>query len=114
MPKLLLSCNSVSGKVVHLSKDVWFEKILKNHPEFQHRAEYLEEVKKAIETPDYIVIGWAGEYLALRFCEIAPNGPKHLCVVYKELNGEGFIITTFFISKPHKLLRRGVAWRKLK
>jgi hypothetical protein len=24
----------------------------------------------------------------------------------------GFIITAFFISKPYKLLRRGVLWKK--
>jgi hypothetical protein len=114
MSKPLLTCKSVSGRIVRLSESVWFEKILKAHPEFKERSEYLEEIKRTVEEPDYIIIGWAGEYLALRFCEMAPKGPKHLCVIYRELDDEGFIITTFFISKMQKLLRRGMVWRRRK
>jgi len=93
---------------------MWSKKILKDHPEFRERSEYLGEVRKTVEKPDYVVTGWAGEYLALRYCETAPRGPKHLCVTYRELDDEGFIITTFFTSKVHKLLRRGVIWEKPK
>ena len=114
MPKQILLCKSIAGKIIRLSESTWFQKILEDHPEFKMKAEYLEEVKRTIEEPDYVVTGWTGEYLALRYCEISPAGPKYLCVIYRELNGEGFVITTFFISKVHKLLRRGVAWRKPK
>ena len=101
-----------SKKRIHLTKVTWFDKILKDHPEFGRREEYVDEVKRAVEDPDYIVSGWFGEFLALRFCEGAPKRPKYLCVVYRELDGEGFVITTFFISKPYKLLRRGVLWKR--
>lgn len=97
---------------IHLTKATWLDKILKDHPELNIKEEYVNEVRRTVEDPDYIVSGWFGEYLALRFCEVAPKRPKYLCVVYRELNNEGFIITTFFISKPYKLLRRGVLWRK--
>lgn len=112
MPKPLFICKSVSGRRVGLSENLWSKKILKDHPEFRERNEYLEEVKKTVEEPDYVLVGWAGEYLALRYCEVAPRGPKYLCVVYRELDSRGFIITTFFTSKLHKLLRRGVVWRR--
>jgi len=69
---------------------------------------------KAVKDPDYVVIGWAGEYLALRYCKIAPKRPKYLCVIYREGEKKGFVITTFFISKHLKLLRRGVIWQKQK
>jgi len=100
------------GKRIRLTKTMWLDKVLKDHPELSARKEYIDEVKRTVEDPDYIVSGWFGEYLALRFCEVAPKRPKYLCVVYRELNKEGFVITAFFISKPHKLLRRGVLWRR--
>jgi len=109
---VVFTARSRSKKKIHLIKAIWLDKILKDHPELGTREEYINEVKRTIEDPDYIVSGWFGEYLALRFCGIAPKRPKYLCVVYRELNKEGFIITTFFISKPHKLLRRGVLWKK--
>jgi hypothetical protein len=109
---IVFTARSKFKRRIHLTKATWFEKILKNHPELGIKEEYVNEVKKAVEDPDYIVSGWFGEYLALRFCRIAPKRPKYLCVVYRELNKEGFVITAFFISKPHRLLRRGVLWRK--
>ena len=101
------------GKGIRLTKTTWLDKVLKDHPELGARKEYIDEVKRTVEDPDYIVSGWFGEYLALRFYEAAPRHPKYLCVVYRELNEEGFVITAFFISKPYRLLRRGVLWRGL-
>jgi len=109
---VIFVAKSKFGKKIRLTKNIWFHKILKSHPELGASEEYVEQVKKTLEDPDYIVSGWFGEYLALRFCEIAPKRPKYLCVVYRELNDEGFIITAFFISNLRKLLRRGVLWRR--
>jgi hypothetical protein len=98
-----------------LTQRVWRHKILRDHPEFRERElDYPREIRKTIRDPDYVVIGWVEELLALRYCDIAPDRPKYLCVIYRETNGEGFVITTFFISKPQKLLRRGVVWSKPK
>ncbi len=69
-----------------------------SRPELGQRGEYLEEMKKTIEDSDYIVRGDKGELIALRWCDSAPKRPKYLCVVYRELDGEGFIITAFFTS----------------
>lgn len=109
----LWCATSKFGKSIRLTAKVWSEKILAEHPEFSASEEYLKELRKAIEDPEYIVEGWQGEYLALRWCESAPANPKYLCVVYREYGKEGFIITAFFISKYGKLLRRNVKWRKL-
>jgi hypothetical protein len=109
---VIFTAKSRFNRKIHLTKATWLEKILKDHPELSTKKEYVNEVKRTVEDPDYIVSGWFGEYLALRFCDIAPKHPKHLCVVYREQNKEGFIITTFFISKPYKLLRRGVLWKR--
>lgn len=109
---VVFTAKSRFKRKIHLTKVTWLDKILKDHPELSTKEEYVNEVKRTIEDPDYIVSGWFGEYLALRFCEAAPKRPKYLCVVYRELNKEGFVITAFFISKPYKLLRRGVLWKK--
>ncbi len=114
MPKELVAMKSVFGIEIELDSSVWFNKILKDHPEFGEKEEFLQKIKKAIEDPDYVVTGWAGEYLVLRYCEIAPKRPKYLCVIYRESEKKGFVITTFFIAKYHKLLRRGVIWQKQK
>lgn len=112
MLEILWLATSISNKSIRLTSKVWHEKILLEHPEFSLLPEYLKEVRKVIEDPEYIVEGWQGEYLALRWCEKAPKNPKYLCVVYREYETDGFIITAFFISKYGKLLRRNVKWRK--
>ena len=99
MPRRL-AMRSVFGKEIELNASIWFNKILKSHPEFGEREDFIQEIRKTVEDPDYVVIGWAGEYLALRYCKIAPKRPKYLCVIYREGEKKGFVITTFFISTP--------------
>lgn len=57
MPKPLFICKSISGQLIRLGENLWSSKILKDHPEFRERNEYLEEVRKTVEEPDYVVIG---------------------------------------------------------
>lgn len=112
MPEALWLATSKFGKSIRLTTNVWFNKIIAEHPEFSASEEYAYELRKAIEDPEYIIEGWQGEYLALRWCKGAPASPKYLCVVYREYEKEGFIITAFFISRYGKLLRRKIKWRK--
>lgn len=112
MEEKFRSTTSKFGKRIDLSINLWKEKILQEHPEFTLHPEYLNEVLKTIAEPEYIVEGWKGEYLALRWCNIAPKSPKYLCVVYRELEERGFVITAFFISRYGKLLRRKIIWQK--
>ena len=107
----LFTVRSKSGKEIRLTRTIW-HKIETHHPEFKDRSDYLEETRNAVEDPDYIVEGWAEGLLALRWCELAPSRPKHLCVVYREIDDDGFIITAFFISRYERLLRRGVLWQR--
>ena len=112
MPRNLFTAISVHDKHIRLTDAVWTGKILENHAEFAGKPEYLQEVRRTIESPDYVVAGWSGEHLALKECKSAPGGPKSLCVVYRDLDRDGFVITAYFRSKPQKLLRRGIVWRK--
>lgn len=112
MPELIWIAKSKFGKSIRLSEKVWTGKILHEHPEFSLQNECTDELRKTIEGPEYIIEGWQGESLALRWCKIAPGGPKFLCVVYREYGDEGFVITAFFISRYGKLLRRKIIWPK--
>src|SRR3989304_962972 len=111
MREALCIAPSRSGKEIRLTPTIWL-KVERGHPEFSRGTAYLEEIKRAVEDPDYIVRGWAGELLALRWCEAAPSQPKYLCTVYRELNDDGFIITAFFVSRYEGLLKRGILWQR--
>ncbi len=104
---VIFTAKSRFKRKIRLAKGTWLNKILRDHPELGTENEYVNEIKKAVKDPDYIIAGWFGEYLALRFCQIAPKSPKYLCVVYRELDKEGFIITTFFITKHINYLEGG-------
>lgn len=100
------------GQQVRLSEAAWHSKILVSHPEFSIASGYVSELRLAVEDPDFIVEGWEGEFLSLRWCEGAPQSPKYLCVVYRAADPLGFVITAFFISRYGKLLRRPLQWQK--
>lgn len=100
------------GKRVRLSDTAWHKKILVSHPEFADDPGYERELHLAVEQPEFIVEGWEGELLSLRWCPVGPKGPKYLCVVYREAEPVGFVITAFFVSRYGKLLRRAIRWQK--
>ena len=64
--------------------------------------------------PGYVVAGRRAGRGVSRYSwsEAASVGGSHIAVVYRELNGDGFIITAFFISRFHRLLRREILWQK--
>ena len=59
-----------SGRSIHLSKEGWTH-INEEHPEV---SDYLEEIQETLKNP-----------------------AKNLLVIVKYLNGEGFIITAYFV-----------------
>lgn len=69
----IFTARSKFGKRIRLTKTTWLDKMLKDHPELGARREYIDEVKRTVEDPNYIVSGWFGEFLALRFCEVLLN-----------------------------------------
>ena len=111
MAELVLSAQSVGGKRIRLTETTW-RKIQRDHLEFRDSADSLDAIRRAVEDPDYIVPGRFGVQITLAWCDAAPSRPKHIAVVLRELNGEGFIITAFFISRFERLLARGILWQK--
>jgi hypothetical protein len=107
----LFVATSVTGRQIRLTESIW-RKIEEHHREFAARDDYAEQIRQAIADPAYVVGGWQGASIALRWCDIAPTAPKYIAVVFRELNGDGFVITAFFISRHERLLKRGVKWQK--
>ncbi len=111
MTDVLFVASSRFSRQIRLTTTIW-RKIEAQHPEFRGRRDYLDEIRSTVQDPDYIVRGWGEGQMALRWCDIAPSRPKHLCVVYRELDDEGFVVTAFFISRYGRLLRREVLWQR--
>lgn len=69
-------------------------------------------VFETIESPDCIVQGEKDELIAIKHYQKTSISEKNVVVVYKETADDGFIITTFMTSKPEKIFKRGVLWKK--
>ena len=110
----LFEVRSKFNRAIRLTDTIWYNKVLQDHPEFTERPEYVDDIKKAIEDPDYVIEGYGGEVRALRWCSVAPGRPKYLCVVYREFEQDGFVITAYFTSKVKQLVKRTVLWKRTK
>lgn len=67
--------------------------------------QHLNEVKSTVKEPDFVLKGEHGEYLSVKYFEHILGG-KHLIVVYKVIESEGFIIAIFPMRKVDKLIRK--------
>ena len=62
-------------------------------------GQYLEEIKKTLEKPLKIVSHEEGNlYDYYTYFKHRKNSSKYLKVVVKYLNGEGFVLTAYFVK----------------
>ena len=94
--------NSVTGALIRLTAERWAH-IIGEHPEL---TGLKFDVLETVRNPDRIVAGNTNELLAVT--EYMPA--NWLVVVYRELNGDGFIITAFSTSKTVWLSRKRQLW----
>lgn len=64
------------------------------------------DVLDTVADPERILLGRAGERLAVR----AVVSDKWIVVVYRELEGDGFVITAFLTRRIRSLDRRQQLW----
>jgi hypothetical protein len=95
---------SKNGILIRLTNERWAH-IVEEHCEL---AGMRLEVLETVSCPLRILVGGAGELLAVR--EVSPA--MNLVVVYRELEDDGFIITAFVTSKMRSLNRRNQIWPK--
>ncbi|MFZ3129913.1 MAG: hypothetical protein WA125_02125 [Desulfosporosinus sp.] len=96
---------SKSGVLIRLTEERWLH-ITEEHSEM---AGYYFEVLEAVEEPEAIYEGKAGECIAVREVEKG----KYIVVVYKELSeGDGFVITAFSTRRKIQLEKRRKIWER--
>ena len=96
--------HSKNGVLIRLSADRW-KHIVGHHDDM---ADYRYAVLEAVEEPDVIARGKAGELLALKLV-----AKRTLVVVYRETSQvDGFIITAFFTTQPERIQKWGIVWPK--
>ncbi len=82
-----------SGREIRLTKKQW------NHIcEHAEMAGEIESIKETILHPDTILISHRDQYIHYHFRHYKEKR-KYLLVAVKYLNGDGFIITSFYTSK---------------
>lgn len=96
------TATSKNGIAIRLTDERWLH-IVEEHSEL---IELRTDVMTTIEDPILIVSGGAGELLAMRDLELG----KFLVVVYRELVGDGFVITAFLTRRLRSLERRKQLW----
>src|SRR3989304_821094 len=94
---------SKNGVPIRLTDERWAH-ITEEHSEL---AGLRLEVLEAVSDPSRIVAGNEGEMLAVREIEEG----KFLVAVYRELAGDGFVITAFLTRRVGSLDRRKQLWQ---
>ena len=95
-----------NGRKIHLSKERWSH-IVNDHPEISNRLEEIRDTLKrplAVRTSDYD----ENVRFYYRYYKNINLKEKYLLVIVKYLNGNGFIITIFYINKI-----KGQKWTKI-
>ena len=99
--------HSVNKIPIRIPKERWDHVVL-GHPEMDR---YQSEVLDTLGNPDYIFEGSSGEKIAVK--DYLSNLGKLIVVVYKELNQEdGFLVTSFLISKLNRVEKKKLIWKK--
>jgi len=101
----VISKNSVE---IRLTAERWAH-IVEAH---DYMAGNQDLVLETIESQDIIVQGEKDEVIALRHYEKTSISNKTMAVIYREEKADGFIITAFLTSKPDKITKKGVLWKK--
>ena len=83
-----------TGRVIHLSKERWNEHIRLEHPDIRDS----EEIEQTILNPDKIVEQDESVYNYYKFFKHKKSKLKYLKVIVNYLNGEGYVITAYFVA----------------
>jgi hypothetical protein len=93
---------SKGGISIRLTDERWSH-ITEEHCEL---AGLRSDVVETVSHPDRVLLGGDGELMAVREVEMG----KHLVVVYREQNDDGFIITAFLTRRIRSLEKRRQLW----
>tara|TARA_Y100000310_G_C20654582_1_gene801318 strand:+ start:1541 stop:1825 length:285 start_codon:yes stop_codon:yes gene_type:complete len=81
-----------TGRTIRLTKERWNEHIRPEHPDIHDH----DEIKQTLLNPDTIIQRSEKKLNYYKFFK--HNKLKYLKVIVKLLNGEGFVLTAYFVS----------------
>lgn len=99
---------SKNGKEIRLTAERWSH-IVEAHDYMAGNQDLLFET---LEEPDVIVKGEKDEFIAIKHYDKTSISEKNVIVMYKEQKKDGFVITAFLTSKPEKIMKKEVIWKK--
>ena len=101
----VISKNSIR---IRLTEERWSH-IVEAH---DYMAGNQDMVFETLEGPDIIVSGEKDDFIAVKHYSKTSISEKHVIVIYKEEEKDGFVITSFMTSKPEKIVKKGVIWKR--
>lgn len=108
MNDVLHVVTSVQGNSIRVTAKQWAH-VIEAH---DYMAGNMDKVLETIAEPERILEGERGEMLALRPYAATNITRKTAVVVYRD-EADGFLITTFFTSRPDKVERgKRLIWQK--
>jgi hypothetical protein len=97
-----------TGKEIRLTAERWSH-IVESH---DYMAGNQDLVFETIEDPDIMVSPGDNEFIAIKHYAKTSISEKHVVIIYKEDEKEGFVITAFMTSKAEKIFKKGSVWKK--
>ena len=91
--KFLFSVASILGKQIRTTETYWHDIITYKHPQLDGK---LRDVELTLIDPDVIRKSQSDKDIYLYYKAVSG---RILCVVVRHLNGDGFLITTYFTDK---------------
>lgn len=85
-----------TGRKIHLTKERWTHITSPASPH-AYMANFIEEIKQTIIEPEFVRID-SIENKKMKYYKYFKERKKYLRAIVKYLNGNGFIITAYFIS----------------
>jgi len=103
---VLFEVKSYDGKRIRLTQVQWLHTVF-FHPEVEGEQ---DKIKHVLKEPEVVVEGATVDTrICYRMFRATPVSRKYLAVLVKVLDGEGFIMTSYFTER----VRRGkVLWKK--
>ena len=92
----VLEVKDKTGRKIYLSKERW-KHITSPVSPHTYMVNYLENVKETLIKPDKILDD-AGNNGKKYYYKYYKNNKQYLKVIVKYLNGEGFVITSYFVK----------------
>lgn len=93
----LIEINDRCGKVIYITNERWGH-ISRKHPSIANK---IKEVEDIVKNPEIMRFSEYDKNVKFYFrtCKDMKSEAQYIIIIVKYLNGEGFIITSFYTNK---------------